>query len=90
MNEPFRILSELQSAIGALPPVAPGCHRVRRGQTTDYPQMLPGGLRASIRNRAIWQVYCQHLHLDMLPDAIGADGRVELAALQAMCAARPG
>ena len=48
---------QLQSAIAALPPVAPGKVRVFRGQTKDYDEIKPASYRVHLASRAIWRIY---------------------------------
>jgi hypothetical protein len=68
-----------------LPPPAPGRVRVYRGQTKDYATLLPSGLRQSIRNRTIWELYCQHLHADFLAQMqVAGDGMDETLAAVGM------
>ena len=72
----------LQDALAKLPSPAPDRIRVFRGQNKDYPTFVPSGLRQSIRNEAIWQAYCQHLHREMAPEVIDETGRFGIDALK--------
>lgn len=54
--------SELLAAIDALPKPAAGMVRVFRGQTADYPKLVPSGLRKELRAMTIWRVYSHHLY----------------------------
>ncbi|BAH40459.1 hypothetical protein GAU_3417 [Gemmatimonas aurantiaca T-27] len=57
----FRSLEALQQHLDTLPPPAPGWRRVYRGQTKDYPQMIPSGVRR--RTREYWSLWHRHAML---------------------------
>jgi hypothetical protein len=57
----FRSLEALQQHLATLPPPAPGWHRVYRGQTKDYGQMIPSGVRR--RTREYWSLWHRHAML---------------------------
>lgn len=79
INPPITTYSSLLARLKVLPSPPPNTVRVYRGQTNDYPQMMPSGLRQAIRNRKIWLAYSSHLHADLLPEAIRAgDATIEM------------
>lgn len=58
--------AELQQALSALPPPAPGTTRVYRGQTTHYPTLTPTGLRdPGVSDFRLW-----HLSQTFLVDRV--------------------
>ena len=66
MSRPVNTYTELLSEIGKLEAPRPGCVRVFRGQTKNYPTMLPSGLRTHLRNEAVWHSYAIALARDLL------------------------
>jgi hypothetical protein len=83
-NQPITSYSELLARLNSLSSPPPGTVRVYRGQTRDYSQLTPSGLRQAIRNRAIWHAYSRHLYEDLLPEALRGAGDVTIETLQAM------
>ena len=69
MTDPLRRYEDVLAAIAELPATPAGHVRVFRGQTKDYPAILPSGLRRSIRKQAIWRAYAQNLYTDFVPEA---------------------
>jgi hypothetical protein len=72
--------SELLAAIEGLPKSPAGTVRVFRGQTRDYPNLYPSGLRRSPRLLSIWRVYAAHLYSALKP---AADDGMSIEDLQA-------
>lgn len=56
---------QLQDALAALPPPAPGRIRVFRGQTADHGAMTPTALRSNQRPDMIWQLYAGKLAMTL-------------------------
>src|SRR5262245_38893441 len=61
---------ELRAALSSLPNPEPGHERVFRGQTVDYPQMLPRSMRGPVPYASIWSLYSRYLLAEILGDKI--------------------
>jgi hypothetical protein len=59
-------IGELQQRLAELPPPPSGFARVYRGQTRDYPSLLPSGVRIPVANQKSWIVYTRRLVAKML------------------------
>jgi len=66
VTRPVSTYAELLTEISKLETPRPGCVRVFRGQTKNYPTMLPSGFRKHIRNEAVWHSYAMVLGRDLL------------------------
>jgi FRG domain len=75
---------DLVAALAALPPRPPGTVRVFRGQTKDYENLTPSGLRRTPRNQAIWFAYSGMLYSSLLPELIEQTNGISAGGLQAL------
>ena len=66
MSRPISTYTGLLAEIGKLKVAPPRYARVFRGQTKNYPTMLPSGFRKQIRNEAVWHSYAMALGRDLL------------------------
>jgi hypothetical protein len=62
---PLTSLPDLETAVRDLPPVAPGKVRVFRGQTADYPGIVPAAFRTHLERNKVWFFYSRTLLLDI-------------------------
>jgi len=67
--------------LAQLPPPADGLARVYRGQTRDYPSLLPIGVRTRVANQRVWLVQTRRLVAKMLNIDLGDATRVDDAEL---------
>jgi hypothetical protein len=80
--------SELKAALKTLPNVEAGKVRVFRGQTCDYPTLLPRALRPAkggqaIQKQVVWLCYSQILYHSLLPEFLQKSGETTMEMLQA-------
>lgn len=69
MTDTLRRYEDLLRAIAELPALPAGHVRVFRGQTRDYAEILPSGLRRSLAREAIWHAYSMRLYADLRPES---------------------
>ena len=68
MSRPISTYVELVAELAKLEVPRPGHVRVFRGQTKNYPTMLPSGVRKQIRDEAVWHSYAVALRKELLTD----------------------
>lgn len=81
LNSPLTNYNSLIRALDALGPAPSGTIRVYRGQTSDYPTLLPSGLRRSLRKQAIWHSYSSILYQSLLSELESTTGELTLQML---------